>query len=62
MDEVLAHPFFRDVDKEALLAKQVEPPFKPTIKSINDVSNFDPRFVVQDVAESMVPEESKQRI
>jgi serum/glucocorticoid-regulated kinase 2 len=62
VEDVLGHSFFKDIDREALLAKQIEPPFKPTIKSINDVSNFDPKFVVQDVAESLLPEESKQKI
>ena len=29
MEEVLAHPFFKDIDNEALLAGKIEPPFKP---------------------------------
>ena len=29
VEEVLGHPFFKDVDREKLLSKQIEPPFKP---------------------------------
>ncbi|ODM23444.1 hypothetical protein SI65_01033 [Aspergillus cristatus] len=42
--ELMAHPFFADVDWEALCAKQVIPPFKPKLKSDTDTSNFDPEF------------------
>ena len=62
VDEVLDHPFFKGIDKEKLLNKQIEPPFLPKIKSTNDLSNFDPKFVSADVAESLVPEISIQKI
>ncbi|RXN04260.1 kinase C theta type [Labeo rohita] len=39
------HPFFRDTDWIALEKRQVEPPFKPTVKSANDCSNFDKEFI-----------------
>lgn len=56
MDEVLGHPFFKDIDREKLLNKEIEPPFKPHIKSTFDLTNFDQKFVSADVAESMLPE------
>jgi hypothetical protein len=62
VDEVLGHPFFRSVDRDKLLHKEIEPPFKPNIKSTHDLSNFDPKFVSEDVAESMLPEQSIQKI
>ncbi|KAL7838206.1 hypothetical protein AOLI_G00266100 [Acnodon oligacanthus] len=43
-NEVKRHRFFQGVDWEALLAKQVKPPFLPTIKTDADVSNFDEEF------------------
>ncbi|XP_036376913.1 serine/threonine-protein kinase N2-like isoform X1 [Megalops cyprinoides] len=43
-EEVKKHPFFRNVDWSGLLAKKVEPPFRPTIKGREDVSNFDNEF------------------
>jgi len=42
--ELKAHPFFADVDWDALGKKKVVPPFKPKLKSELDVSNFDPEF------------------
>lgn len=43
-EELKAHPFFADVDWDALSKKNVVPPFKPKLKSELDVSNFDPEF------------------
>uniref|UniRef100_A0A8C2A796 protein kinase C n=1 Tax=Cyprinus carpio TaxID=7962 RepID=A0A8C2A796_CYPCA len=43
-EEVKKHPFFRDMDWAALLAKKIRPPFMPTIKGREDVSNFDDEF------------------
>ncbi|OJJ36651.1 hypothetical protein ASPWEDRAFT_26109 [Aspergillus wentii DTO 134E9] len=42
--ELMAHPFFHDVDWNALCRKEVIPPFKPKLKSDTDTSNFDPEF------------------
>jgi len=42
--EIMAHPFFKDINWEKLEAKGVAPPFVPTIKSETDVANFDPYF------------------
>lgn len=42
--ELKAHPFFADIDWEALGKKNLVPPFKPKLKSELDVSNFDPEF------------------
>ncbi|KAM4641121.1 serine/threonine-protein kinase N2 [Discoglossus pictus] len=43
-EDVKKHPFFRHIDWTALLAKKVKPPFVPTIKGREDVSNFDDEF------------------
>ena len=42
--ELRAHPFFHDIDWDALCKKQVIPPFKPKLQSDLDTSNFDPEF------------------
>lgn len=42
--ELRAHPFFADIDWEALREKKVPPPFKPHLVSETDTSNFDPEF------------------
>ena len=43
-EELKAHPFFADIDWDALAKKNVVPPFKPKLKSELDTSNFDPEF------------------
>ncbi|KAF2115790.1 kinase-like domain-containing protein [Lophiotrema nucula] len=43
-EELKAHPFFADIDWDALSKKNLVPPFKPKLKSELDVSNFDPEF------------------
>lgn len=43
-EDVKKHPFFRAIDWNALLAKKVKPPFVPTIRGREDVSNFDDEF------------------
>ncbi|XP_072393598.1 cAMP-dependent protein kinase catalytic subunit alpha-like isoform X1 [Diabrotica undecimpunctata] len=35
------HRWFKDMDFVAIYNKQVEPPFKPALKSVGDASNFD---------------------
>lgn len=42
--ELKAHPFFQDIDWEALKSKKMPPPFKPHLSSETDTSNFDPEF------------------
>ncbi|XP_072922633.1 protein kinase C theta type isoform X2 [Hemitrygon akajei] len=39
------HSFFRDINWQALENREVEPPFKPTVKSTSDCSNFDKEFL-----------------
>jgi len=40
--EIMDHAFFRGFDWKALIAKQVEPPYKPVVRDPLDMSNFDP--------------------
>ena len=42
--ELRAHPFFADIDWDALKQKKIPPPFKPHLNSETDTSNFDPEF------------------
>jgi len=43
-EELKRHPFFADIDWEALTKKLITPPFKPKLKDEMDTSNFDPEF------------------
>ncbi|XP_053535203.1 protein kinase C eta type isoform X1 [Ictalurus punctatus] len=45
---VTAHVFFSGIDWDKLKRREVEPPFKPQIKTGEDVNNFDPDFTSED--------------
>ncbi|KAF2982258.1 hypothetical protein EK904_008824 [Melospiza melodia maxima] len=45
---ILRHPYFKELDWELLNRRQMEPPFRPRIKSKDDVSNFDPDFIKEE--------------
>ncbi|VDM54512.1 unnamed protein product, partial [Angiostrongylus costaricensis] len=42
--DIKEHPFFRRIDWYKVEKRQVQPPFKPKLKSPDDVSNFDSEF------------------
>uniref|UniRef100_A0A3P8VSG5 Ribosomal protein S6 kinase n=1 Tax=Cynoglossus semilaevis TaxID=244447 RepID=A0A3P8VSG5_CYNSE len=50
--EVQTHPFFRQINWDDLLARKVEPPFKPFLQSADDVSQFDSKFTSQTPVDS----------
>ena len=62
LDEILMHPFFKDVDIESLLQKRAEAPFIPDIAGQRDLRNFDPEVTGQGLAESVLPPQSIQEI
>jgi hypothetical protein len=49
--ELKEHPFFKNIDWEALSLKQSTPPFKPVVESDESTSNFDPEFTSADLRE-----------
>ncbi|MBN3308346.1 KS6B1 kinase, partial [Amia calva] len=50
--EVQTHGFFRHINWDELLARKVEPPFKPILQSADDVSQFDSKFTSQTPVDS----------
>lgn len=45
--EIKAHPFFKGINWAALEQRRVPSPFKPTLKGIDSVENFDKvRFII----------------
>eukprot|EP00931_Biecheleriopsis_adriatica_P011447 TRINITY_DN112538_c0_g1_i1.p1 TRINITY_DN112538_c0_g1~~TRINITY_DN112538_c0_g1_i1.p1 ORF type:complete len:334 (-),score=97.02 TRINITY_DN112538_c0_g1_i1:44-1045(-) len=40
-DDIKTHKWFKDLDWNDLLAKKIEPTFKPSVKDAKDTSNFD---------------------
>eukprot|EP00163_Fabomonas_tropica_P034758 TRINITY_DN979_c0_g2_i1.p1 TRINITY_DN979_c0_g2~~TRINITY_DN979_c0_g2_i1.p1 ORF type:complete len:446 (-),score=149.24 TRINITY_DN979_c0_g2_i1:336-1673(-) len=54
-EEIKTHPFFKSIDWDKLLAKQVETPFKPDTKDgATDLSNFDEEFTSERPVDSVV--------
>jgi len=46
-EDVKKQAFFRNINWEDLLARKIQPPFVPTVQSMEDVSNFDEEFTVE---------------
>jgi serum/glucocorticoid-regulated kinase 2 len=61
VDEILAHPFFKGLDIEKLLAKKLIPPYNPKIK--NDLKFFDDKLTSQvNIQESIIDKDRKKFI
>jgi serum/glucocorticoid-regulated kinase 2 len=59
IDEIVNHPWFADIDRIALLKRQIVPEFKPTLsKNIMDVSNFDKMFTSEEAVNSVMPQKA----
>ncbi|XP_020488786.1 protein kinase C delta type [Labrus bergylta] len=43
--DIRTHPFFKSINWQALEKREVDPPFKPKVKSPGDCSNFDREFL-----------------
>ncbi|KAI4905859.1 hypothetical protein NFI96_021756 [Prochilodus magdalenae] len=50
--DIQKHPFFRLINWDDLLNKRVEPPYRPSLQSDEDVSQFDSRFTRQTPVDS----------
>ncbi|KAG8955849.1 AGC protein kinase Gad8 [Tulasnella sp. 424] len=56
-EEIKRHPFFsKHINFERLLAKKIQPPFKPSVASAIDTSNFDQVFTSEEPLDSVVPD------
>jgi serum/glucocorticoid-regulated kinase 2 len=54
-EEIKRHSFFsKYIDWNRLLAKKIQPPFKPSVESVLDVANFDPDFTNEEAQDSVV--------
>ncbi|CAG8615220.1 11591_t:CDS:2 [Dentiscutata heterogama] len=58
-EEIKNHPFFANVDWDALYRKQVSPPYKPNVSSEDDTSCFDPSFTEEETSIENWPSISK---
>lgn len=55
VDDVVGHPFFKELDIEKLLRKEIVPAYQPRVKAIDDTGNFDDTFTSEPVVDSVVP-------
>ncbi len=62
VDDVISHPWFKELDIEQLLAKKIPAPYLPTIKQDDDTSNFDEKFAKLEVEESVIDQSKRQLI
>ena len=63
IQEILDHPWFSDVDINALKNRQIDPEFKPKLsKDMLDVSNFDKSFTSDEAAHSVLPINTQKKI
>jgi serum/glucocorticoid-regulated kinase 2 len=53
-DEIKRHRFFEKIDWRRLAQKKIQPPFKPSVRSPVDVSNFDTVFTAEQPLDSVV--------
>ncbi|KIP11302.1 hypothetical protein PHLGIDRAFT_141514 [Phlebiopsis gigantea 11061_1 CR5-6] len=54
-EDIKRHPFFsKHIDWNLLLAKKIQPPFKPSVESVLDVANFDTEFTSEKPQDSHV--------
>ncbi|KAJ5071551.1 non-specific serine/threonine protein kinase [Anaeramoeba ignava] len=54
---IKSHPYFAIFDWEKVYKKEIEPSFKPEIKEVTDISNFDQEFT-KEKGENSVPDVS----
>ncbi|KAJ2597627.1 Serine/threonine-protein kinase [Coemansia sp. RSA 1722] len=54
--EIKDQPFFAEINWDYLIGKQYEPPFKPSVASAIDTSNFDEEFTTEPPKDSYIPD------
>ena len=56
IEEILAHPWFADLDVKQVESREINPEFKPKLsQNILDVQNFDKMFTSEEAEHSVLP-------
>merc|ERR1711915_75343 len=50
--EIERHQFFKNLDFNKLYKKEIEAPYKPNVKGLDDTSNFDEMFLKEAVVDT----------
>ena len=65
-DEIIAHTFFDDIDKEKLLEGKIDPPLKLDIKDLGgdkyDNKYFNTKSTPQDLTETVLPQANMDKL
>lgn len=56
VEDIKTHAFFKPISWQALYRKEIDPPYKPKVKSNADTSNFDDTFTNEPVVDSVAPD------
>lgn len=55
VEEILAHPWFSDMDQQAVLDRTIEPPFVPVLEDDMDTKYFDINHADGNLAQTYIP-------
>jgi len=58
VEDIKTHAFFATLNWDKLTKKEIDPPYKPKVKAVDDTSNFDDTFTKEPVVDSVVPQSS----
>jgi len=61
-ENVKKHPFFKSIDWEKLERKEMEPPFKPKVKNVSDISQIDTAFTTEKPQDSLVEDSLSETV
>ena len=63
IEEIIAHDWFRDIDIDMLLNKQLDAPFVPDLSSdMEDVKNFDEGLTYSPLDQSIIPKANMKAV
>jgi len=62
VDDILGHPWFKDLNIKEILDKKAASPYVPKINNSSDLQNFDSEVTTQPIEESILPEEAVNTI
>jgi len=52
-NRIRSHPWFQDIDWDKLLRLEITPPFKPKVRSADDLQNIDKEFLNENINENV---------